>query len=294
MFFADLHCDFLSKAALGASFEKPESGQAISRAAVEGGGLRLLGMAAFCGDSQMLSREEMAASVKAQLEAYEAVTEQWNGERYLAGTQVRALLTLEGLDYLQSAQELEAFLQKGVASAGLMWNRANALGGSVHEDAPLTAMGREIVELLERCGVKVDLAHAGRRTFYDVMDCCECPFVSHANVYSVTEHPRNLDDAQIRRLIERKGLLGISFYVPFAGGDTYGQLRRHIEHVLDLGGQDILAFGSDFDGCDQTVRGLDTAEKYPAFAEYLRLKGMSNTVLEKLCFGNAAAYFARR
>lgn len=76
MFFADLHCDFLSKAAQGASFEKPESGQAISRAAVEGGGLRLLGMAAFCGDSQMLSREEMAASVKAQFEAYEAVTEQ--------------------------------------------------------------------------------------------------------------------------------------------------------------------------------------------------------------------------
>ena len=64
--------------------------------------------------------------------------------------------------------------------------------------------------------------------------------------------------------------------------------------MLDLGGQDILAFGSDFDGCDQTVRGLDTAEKYPAFAEYLRLKGMSNTVLEKLCFGNAAAFFARR
>ena len=211
MFFADLHCDFLSKAAQGASFEKPESGQAISRAAVEGGGLRLLGMAAFCGDSQMLSREEMAASVKAQLEAYEAVTEQWNGERYLAGTQVRALLTLEGLDYLQSAQELEAFLQKGVASAGLMWNRANALGGSVHEDAPLTAMGREIVELLERCGVKVDLAHAGRRTFYDVMDCCECPFVSHANVYSVTEHPRNLEAYRACAGFGRAGYFSIRF-----------------------------------------------------------------------------------
>lgn len=291
MFFADLHCDFLSKAAHGASFERPGNGQAISRQAVTSGDLRLLGMAAFCGDSRILSREEMLASVKAQIEAYETVTQQRDDGRYLAGTQARALLTLEGLDYLQSVQELEEFLQKDVASVGIMWNRASALGGSVHEDASLTALGRETVLFLERCGVKVDLAHAGRRTFYDVMDCCERPFVSHSNVYSVTEHPRNLDDAQIRMLIERRGLLGISFYVPFVGGDTYGQLRRHIEHVLDLGGQDILAFGSDFDGCDQTVRGLDTAGKYNAFAEYLRLKGMSSVTLEKLCFANAATFF---
>ncbi len=31
---------------------------------------------------------------------------------------------------------------------------------------------------------------------------------------------------------------------------TFDDLSQHIEHWLDLGGERVLALGSDFDGCD--------------------------------------------
>ena len=68
-------------------------------------------------------------------------------------------------------------------------------------------------------------------------------------------------------------------------------LARGVNLLMDLGGEDILAVGSDFDGCKSTVRGLETVGDYGRFADLLRAHGVPENTVHKICYANAAAFF---
>ena len=67
---------------------------------------------------------------------------------------------------------------------------------------------------------------------------------------------------------------------------------RHIVHYLDIGLENNICFGSDFDGTDlpHGINGIDDIYKvYEAAAS----AGIDETTLEKLFFGNAYAFFEK-
>lgn len=281
MTFADAHCDFLSKAVSGCSLDSQLPGQAITYKSMRQGGLKAINMAAFCGDG---SKEQMLDNVLKQAEIFDIIAPGCGRERMLKGN-VRAFLSLEGLDYITSANELEPLLDLPIISAGIMWNRRNALGGGALEEGPLTHAGREVVKRLEESAVLIDLAHACPQTFYNVCDIIERPFVSHANVRAITPSPRNLDPDQIKLLIERKSFMGITFFTGFAGPDIKS-LMRHIDFVLELGGEDILGIGSDFDGCDKLISPISSPAHYCVLASAMRSRGYKKSIIEKICYKN--------
>ena len=65
-----------------------------------------------------------------------------------------------------------------------------------------------------------------------------------------------LTDSQFAEIRDRGGLVGLNYCPDFLRDDasvhepTADDLCRHIEHWLDLGGEDVIALGSDFDGTD--------------------------------------------
>ncbi len=62
----------------------------------------------------------------------------------------------------------------------------------------------------------VDLSHAGKKTFYDVMEISSKPvLVSHSNAAALTPHYRNLDDQQLAALKKNGGVIGVNFYSEF-------------------------------------------------------------------------------
>ena len=60
----------------------------------------------------------------------------------------------------------------------------------------------------------------------------------------------------------------------------------------DIGGENTVAFGSDFDGCEIDIA-LNSIEKIPALHSFLQSKGLSDEFLDKLFYKNASDYFKR-
>ena len=84
--------------------------------------------------------------------------------------------------------------------------------------------------------------------------------------------------------------MGMNFYSDFCGG-TAESLVRHILHVLELGGEDCLALGSDFDGCARLPAGMEGPEGFPVLYDMLVKAGVGEKVLDKIFYGNACRVF---
>ncbi len=194
-------------------------------------------------------------------------------------------LAFEGLSWVKSLHDAEKIIACKPVYASPVWNTANAFGGSCHEDGEVTAFGKCFLRELDENGVVIDLAHSGERMFYSVLDECKNVIFSHGNVNAIHENIRNLKREQILRLIERDSFFGLSFYTEFVGGTGIAKLFEHIEYVLDLGGENILGFGSDLDGCDDIVenRGVRVFE---ALSEEFIKRNYPSKLIEKIAHAN--------
>ncbi len=108
--------------------------------------------------------------------------------------------------------------------------------------------------------------------FWDLAAASAKPFVAtHSNARAVCGHPRNLNDGQIREIVRRDGRIGVTFVPWFVqqGQASIDGVLRHVEHICSLGGGGQLVFGSDFDGIDQWIPGLEHAGKLPCLTEAL-------------------------
>ena len=235
------------------------------RPAAEGWNMLLTQAASFhdriVGDGErvrpLLYREDVALAEKSQT--------------------IYGLLCLEGCSALEgSVERLSLCMHLGVRIVGLTWNEANELADGVGEPrgGGLTALGRRFVrEVWQRSGV-VDVAHLGEAAFWDVLREARGPVVcTHAGIKAVWPHRRNLSDGQLKALAELGGVLGIAFVPAFLGPKGgLDDLLRHIEHALEVAGDRHVAFGSDFDGTDEVLEGMETAAQYPALERALNAR----------------------
>ena len=218
----------------------------------------------------------------------------------LDANKTAAVFTVEGASFLEddgaAEARLDALAQAGVRMAALTWNAPNALG-SGHDTADgLTAFGRVAVRELERRGIAVDVSHLNDAGFKDVCAVATRPFAaSHSNARAVCGHVRNLADWQLRELAERGGVTGLNFCRDFlsdAHADpTPDDVLRHVDHVLETAGEDVLALGSDYDGCDVPTW-LDPCDRVGDLHALLASR-FGKEVADKALFANAQAFFAR-
>jgi membrane dipeptidase len=157
---------------------------------------------------------------------------------------------------------------------------------------PLTALGRAVLEEMAAARMAVDLAHASPRTVADVLAHGGArPFSSHTGVAGVTPSWRNLDDATLRAIADRGGVVGIIFGTIYLGGRTLEDVVRHVEHALSVAGGDAVAFGSDFDGLVPLPRGLRDVTDVPRLVEALARR-LPAPLVEKVAWGNWRRLFA--
>ncbi|MNZ99514.1 Membrane dipeptidase [compost metagenome] len=210
-----------------------------------------------------------------------------------------ALLSLEGVDGLQGQLSmLRVMHQLGVRAAGLTWNHANwaADGALEPRGGGLTAKGRLFVEECGRLGVMLDVSHLSEQAFWDTAELARGPIIaSHSNARALCDHPRNLTDDQIKRIIAQHGLIGIT-YVPWfvskADVVTVDDVIRHIEHICEQGGEQHIMLGSDFDGIDQYIVGLTQPREVAALYEAL-LRVYSQRQTDLFMYGNAVRFLRR-
>jgi membrane dipeptidase len=180
-----------------------------------------------------------------------------------------ALLTLEGADALAgNSNYLHILFYLGVRCLGITWNYANWAADGVKEprQGGFTNKGKRFVRECNKLGMLLDASHLTEKAFWELVECSTVPFIaSHSNAHAVCRHPRNLKDDQIQAVIQINGRIGLTFVPYFISRKevvTITDLLKHIDHICALGGSRHIAFGSDFDGIDQWVVGLEHTGKY--------------------------------
>ena len=204
---------------------------------------------------------------------------------------VAAFLSVEGAELLDcDLDRLRQARAMGVRAVNLTWNYANALSGSNLEetDRGLSAQGREFVREMGRLGVLVDVSHLSDPGFWDVAELAQGPFfASHSNSRALHFHPRNLTDDQFTAIMEHHGTVGLNLAAQFLpGAPTLDDVVRVLEHFLDLGGEDTVALGGDWDGIQRAPAGVEDITGWAAFYRRLEDLGYSRELLEKLFYKN--------
>lgn len=204
--------------------------------------------------------------------------------------------TIENARMLALDPDLAANLARdGVLMASLSWNAAGPLASGHDTQEHLSPLGAKALGALEQAGIVVDVSHLNDPCFSDVASRAERPFVaSHSNSRSVCPAPRNLTDDQFRTIRDRGGLVGLNYCDAFlteSGTPTFDDVSRHLDHWLELDGEDVIALGSDFDGCN-TPTCIATAAQMPSFQDLLAQR-FGEKITRKLCAENALAFFER-
>lgn len=206
-------------------------------------------------------------------------------------------LTVEEGGIVEGEMErLERLYTEGVRLITLTWNFENCFGypnsdDSVVMNQGLKPFGIEAVERMNELGIIVDVSHLSDGGFWDVMKYSKKPAIaSHSNARRECGHRRNLTDEMIRALAEKGGISGINFYPAFLSEEnkaTVDDLVRHIVHMYHMGGEEFVAIGTDFDGFEGAVDGLEHMGKMPEFYEALRKRKFTDSQIEKFCYKNA-------
>ena len=188
--------------------------------------------------------------------------------------------------------KLKQAYQDGVRLITLTWNYPNGLGephcGEQHKK--LTPKGIEFVEVMQDLGIIVDCSHlndAGTEQLGDILDV---PFVaSHSNAREVTAHTRNLPDNLIKLIANKGGVIGLNFAQSFLGISPVSRIDDIVKHGLYLinkGGEDVVALGTDFDGIKPNTEIKDASEMYRLYDAF-KEAGLSVEQCEKLFWKNA-------
>lgn len=211
------------------------------------------------------------------------------GELERAG--IRGILTIENGGILEeNLSRLEFLISAGVKMFGFTWNEENCLGFPCGERGGLKPFGRRVAEELFSRGVFADVSHLsdeGVSELSEIAASFRVPVIaSHSLSRAVWRHKRNLTDGQIRRIADTGGLVGVNFVREFLGKRS---IFEHIAHIVDTGGEEVIALGTDFDGTENPL--YAGAEEMPRFFEDMERAGLSPRLTEKLAYGNISRLF---
>jgi membrane dipeptidase len=161
------------------------------------------------------------------------------------------IFTFQGTEPLgEDIDRIPLFHDMGVRVIQLTHNRRNIVGDGATEpgNAGLSKYGHEVVARLEAAKIVVDLAHGSQRTIAEGIAAAKRPLlISHTGCRALADLPRNTNDAELRALANKGGVAGMIFW-PYLRTDTQPMaidLIRHIEHAIDVAGEDHVGIGSD-------------------------------------------------
>ena len=161
----------------------------------------------------------------------------------------------------------------------------------------LTDLGKRVVERMIELGMLIDLSHStpvARRQVYDIVDTSgkRVPLIaSHVGAYAVDPSPYNMTDWEIQRIARDGGVIGVIFMpywlMPKESGQGINFISRHIQYLVDTGGEDVVGIGTDFDGFTTPPDDLDNASQMPRLTQRLVVDGHSEARIKKILGGNA-------
>jgi membrane dipeptidase len=156
----------------------------------------------------------------------------------------------DGVSFEDDAARLEALHYLGIRVVQPTYNRRNLLGDGCMEpaDGGLSRAGHEAIERLNALGILIDLSHCGRRTAADAIRASQRPVAfTHTGCDALAPHPRHRTDDELRAVAASGGVIGI-FVMPYLAQGrqpTAADVIAHLEHALEVAGEDHVSIGTD-------------------------------------------------
>lgn len=155
----------------------------------------------------------------------------------------------------------------------------------------LTDFGRTYLQKLNDKRIVVDLAHSSAQGFWDAMavhDRDQPLMVSHTGVSGVRPHWRNLSDEQVRAVARTGGCVGVILQEQFLGRPcSVGTVVDHLDHIVNIGGEDTPAIGTDFDGMITPPADLAGYHHFPRLVHALLDRRWPESRIRKVLGANA-------
>ena len=221
-------------------------------------------------------------------------------EQAKAEGKVAGVLSLEGAEALEGdLAMLRTFYHLGLRALGLTWNWRNQAADGLGESRTgggLTEFGVALVREANRLGLILDIAHLAPAGVRDVLELSEAPVVaSHANARALCDHHRNLTDEQLAGIAASGGLVGVTYVPSFLAQEhqdaSLEKVLDHIDYIVKTIGLDHVGLGSDFDGFDGVLPGLEDVSHLPALTAGLVARGYSDEKVAQILGGNYLRVF---
>lgn len=236
----------------------------------------------------------------------------------------------DGTPLGEEVARVDLFDDLGIRVLQLTYNRRNLIGDGCLEAANggLSKFGYEVVERLNARHMLVDLSHGGERMTREAIAASRAPVaITHTGCAALAALPRNKTDVELKMLAERGGVVGI-YLVPYflaaEGRPTADDLIRHIEHAVNVCGEEHVGIGTDglvsqikLDEAyrmryekvmaDRRARGLaapgeraevygflpdlNSVDRYARIADLMAARGYSEARIEKIIGGNFTRLF---
>ena len=282
----------------GRSFENPSVPCMITLSGLRRAGVRMVFNTVFIHPKHKPRRS--VSEAMAQLDVYDDICRRHpesvfriesagDLDRLGEGENIGFLTLMEGADPVRSPEHLREYRERGVRMVGPAWNNRNAYASGPESDQGLTAEGKSLLGEMNSLGITLDLSHLNEKSFRDAIELTELvPVATHSNSRTLVDHPRNLRDGQLRAISRRGGVIGVVFYGAFLRKGkrppTLEDVYVHIDHILNVCGEDHVGIGTDMDGAPVKDFPKETrhVSKLPALSEYLLGKGYSSALVGKI------------
>lgn len=214
------------------------------------------------------------------------------------------ILNLEGADSLVDISYLHKAYNYGLRAIGLSHFGPGRYAPGTKMEGGLTPAGFDLLKEIEKLNLIVDVTHLTDVGFNQVMDTYKGPvWASHHNVRKFVPNQRQLNDEQIKKLIERKAVIGAMFdcwamdvrFIDTVSDPWQLDIRLenivdHWDHICQLAGNSLhIAIGSDLDGIfgtEQSPWDLNSIADLQKFESILEKRGYKETDIENIFSGN--------
>ncbi len=301
--YVDLHCDSVTVSCNAGGDFSFFAGQ-VNIGKLKSSGCESQCFALFTqGENAAADVERFAAYYNAQIAVNPdilPVERYFDIEKVRKEGKIAAILTVENLGFLKGdIGGIKKLAALGVKMASPVWNYANDFAYpnlifkegipdfSAREMRGLTDLGKAAVEELNANKIIIDVSHLSDGGVEDALALSNAPIVaSHSDCAAVHNVSRNLTDEQIKKIADNGGVIGLNFCRDFIGGESaFEALYRHLKHLINIGGEDVTALGSDFDGIPPYDE-LADCTFVQSLLRYFADRGITEKQLEKLARKN--------
>ena len=214
--------------------------------------------------------------------------------------QLGTFLLLENADALAgNPAYVEHLKENGILAVGLTHTGKNRIadGNNVLHPDGLTKEGVGLIRSLKQNNVVIDVAHLHPKCFWQLLNLFEGLIItSHTGIREICDVRRNIDFDQARQILDRGGVIGITFNPEMLYPNGKGGVEQvfvHLDTLAQKFGPDGIGIGSDFCGFGSASGGLEDITSISRLTQIMRGHGYGDEAVNKIMGHNWLRVYER-